>query len=60
MNIITLFIALVGGFMVIGLVAAMHQKKDAIDESHSEEHSSHIVITQEVPSVFDTFKGKGK
>ena len=60
MNIITLFIALVIGFMIIGLVAAMLQNKDAGDESQSEENSSRIVITQEVPSVFDTFKGRGK
>ena len=58
MNIITLFIALVGGFMIIGFIAAIFQNKDTDGESQSEDYSSRVVISQEVPSVFNTFKGK--
>ena len=58
MNIITLFIALVGGFMILGFIAAIFQNKDVDDESQSEDYSSRVVISQEVPSAFDTFKGK--
>lgn len=58
MNIIALFIALVGGFMIVGIIAAIFQSKDTDDESQSEDCSSRVVISQEVPSVFDTFKRK--
>lgn len=60
MNIITLFIALVGGFMIIGFIAAIFQNKEPDDESRNEDYSSQVVISQEVPSVFDAFNGKEK
>lgn len=58
MNIITLFITLVGGFMFIGIIAVIFHNKDIHDESQGEDCSSRVVISQEVPSVFDAFKGK--
>lgn len=53
MELIYTFLALVGGFMVIGFITAICDKPD-------EDESSRVVISQQVPSVFDTFNRKGK
>ncbi len=56
MQLIYTFLALLGGFLVIGTVAAV------IIEQHPEEHEDkaeevpRVVVSQKVPSVFDTFK----
>lgn len=57
MNLLTLFIALVVGFLIIGFIAAVidHHRDSECDEN--DEYESNIVISQQVPSVFDTFKG---
>ena len=62
MNLIVLFIGLVVGFIIIGLIAVALQKTDnqQSDDDNADKYSSHIVISQEVPSAFDSFKGKDR
>ena len=62
MNLIVLFVGLVAAFIVIGLVAVALQKNESqqIDDSSEDEYSSHIVISQEVPSVFDSLGEKNR
>lgn len=58
MELISIFIILVVGFLVIGFIAAVacnHQ-----DHEQEDDEQPHVVISQEVPSVFDTFKGNDK
>ena len=55
MDLIGVIIALFVGLIIIGTIAAVH-----IDR-HPEEHEDdppRVVISQQVPSVFDTFKKK--
>lgn len=56
MKLILIFAVLLIGFLIIGTVAtiAKNRKDDA------EEDPPRVVISQQVPSVFDTFKGKDK
>ena len=62
MDLIMIFLALVVGFMIIGIIAVACQKKDDSldDDNNDEEYSSRIVISQKVPSVFDTLSGKNR
>ena len=62
MNLIVLFIGLVVGFIIIGLIAVALQKNEnqQSDDGNEDEYSSHIVISQEVPSVFDSFGEKNR
>lgn len=61
MDLIMILLALVVGFMIIGIITVACQKKDdPLDDNNDEEYSSRIVITQEVPSVFDTLSGKNR
>lgn len=59
MNLIILFIALVAGFMVIGLIVVLADKSKRKNEEAEDEYPR-VVVSQEVSSVFDTFKGKKK
>ncbi len=51
MGLIGIISLLFAGFMIIGFIAAIFNRDD--DER---EHDSNIVISQEVPSVFDVFR----
>ncbi|GEM_PF-3793002 len=53
MGLIGIFLALVGGFMIVGFIAAICNKPD-----EETEEPPRVVISQQVPSVFDTFKKK--
>ena len=54
MGLIGIIFLLFAGFMIIGFVAAFFNR------DHDErEHDSNIVISQEVPSVFDAFRNDG-
>lgn len=57
MSVIYAILAMFGGFMIIGIIAAVHI--DRHPEEHDEE-PPRVVISQQVPSVFDTFNRKGK
>ena len=54
MNLIGVYIALFVGVMIIGLVCALAEN----DKDRSEDDPPRVVISQQVPSVFDTFKSK--
>ena len=56
MNLIGVYIALFVGVMIIGIVCALAEN----DKDRSEDDTPRVVISQQVPSVFDTFKGKDK
>lgn len=66
MNLITLFLFLVISFFVIGLIAAIsiqHKRNEACNEREEADDEGlddrvAIVVSQEVPSVFDTLSGK--
>lgn len=54
MGLIGIIFLLFAGFMIIGFIAAFFNR------DHDErEHDSNIVISQEVPSVFDAFRNDG-
>ena len=54
MGLIGIFLALVGGFMIIGFIAAIFNR------DHDErERDSNIAVSQKVPSVFDAFRNDG-
>ena len=54
MGLIGIISLLFAGFMIIGFIAAFFNR------DHDErEHDSNIVISQEVPSVFDAFRNDG-
>ena len=60
MSVIYAILAMFGGFIVIGTVAAVcidHRPDEHTDEP---EELPRVVISQQVPSVFDTFKGGKK
>lgn len=54
MDLIGVIIALFVGFMIIGIVCALAEN----GKDRSEEDPPRVVISQQVPSVFDTFKSK--
>ena len=58
MELISVFIILVVGFLIIGFIAAIAY--DRHDSDEEEDDQAHIVISQEVPSAFDAFKGNSK
>ena len=64
MSLIAVYPALLVGFFIIGIIAAACQHTDKQNNDASEDnrdddaYSSHIVISQEVPSVFDAFHSK--
>ncbi len=57
MDFIVYFLALLGGLLIIGTICAIaeNHKDDAEDDR---EDPPRVVISQQVPSVFDTFKKK--
>lgn len=56
MELISVFIFLVIGFLVIGIIAAIAYNRN--DHNDAEDEQARIVISQEVPSAFDALKGK--
>lgn len=54
MDLIGVIIALFVGFMIIGIVCALAEN----GKDRSEEDPPRVVISQQVPSMFDTFKSK--
>ena len=58
MKLISVFILLVIGFLVIGIIAAIACNRN--DHNDEEDGQAHIVISQEVPSAFDALNGKKK
>lgn len=64
MSLIAVYPALLAGFFIIGIIAvacrhADRQNKDAPeDNGDDEKYSSHIAISQEVPSVFECLQSK--
>lgn len=54
MNLIGIFAVLLAGFGIIGLVAAVSDR-----EKGDSDNEPNIVISQEVPSVFDAFHHDG-
>lgn len=58
MELISVFIVLVVGFLVIGFIAAIVYNRQ--DHHGEKEEQTHIAISQEVPSAFDAFRGKRK
>ena len=59
MSLIILFIALVACFMVVGLIVVLADKPKRESEEAEDEYPP-AAVSQEVPSVFDTFNGKKK
>ena len=57
MELVGIFVALVVAFMIIGFVAALFQKDK--DKGEDEDDTS-VIISQEVPSVFDALNGNRK
>ncbi len=57
MGLIGVFITLFVGFMIIGIVCALAENSKNRREDAPED-SPRVVISQQVPSVFDTFKRK--
>lgn len=58
MDLISIFIILVVGFLVIGFIVAVAYNHQ--DHEPEDDEQPHIVISQEVPSVFDAFKENEK
>ena len=64
MSLIAVYPALLVGFFIIGIIAAACQHTDkqnndaSEDNGDDDEYSSPIVISQEIPSVFETFHSK--
>ena len=64
MSLIAVYPALLAGFFIIGIIAVVcehadKQKNDASeDNGDDDEYNSPIVISQEVPSVFETLHSK--
>jgi len=54
MQLVVIIAVLLGGFMIIGIVCALAEN----DKDRSEDDPPRVVISQQVPSVFDTFKKK--
>lgn len=60
MQLIYTFLALLGGFLIIGTIAAVHINRHPEERESKPEELPRVIVTQEVPSVFDTFKGGKK
>ena len=56
MKLIVVFAVLLIGFLIIGTVAAIAENRKEHREDEPEE-LPRVVISQQVPSVFDAFKG---
>lgn len=56
MKLIVVFAVLLIGFLIIGTVAAIAENRKEHREDEPRE-APRVVISQQVPSVFDTFKG---
>lgn len=59
MKLIVVFAVLLIGFLIIGTVAAIAENRKERREDETEE-LPRVVVSQQVPSVFDTFKGGKK
>lgn len=59
MQLIGIFAVLLGGFLVIGTICAVAEDRKGRREDEAEE-LPRVVVSQQVPSVFDTFKGGKK
>ena len=57
MQLIYTFLALLGGFLIIGTIAAVYIDRHPEKRESKPEELPRVIVTQEVPSVFDTFKG---
>ena len=57
---IVIFVPPVFFFLVLVYHAVKSRKEDPAEQEEPRERTSRVVIMQEVPSVFDTFKGGGK
>ena len=57
MKLIMIFAVLLGGFLIIGTIAAVHIDRHPEERENEPEELPRVVISQQVPSVFDTFKG---
>ena len=56
MELISIFIILVIGFLIFGFIAAVTYNRQ--NHGQDDDEQTHIVISQEVPSAFDAFKRK--
>ncbi len=57
MKLILIFAVLLGGFLIIGTIAAVHIDRHPEEHENEPEEPPRVVISQQVPSVFDAFKG---
>ena len=57
MKLILIFAVLLGGFLIIGTIAAVYIDRHPEEHENEPEELPRVVISQQVPSVFDTFKG---
>ena len=60
MQIIYTFLALLGGLMVVGTIIAVSFDRHRDETEDEPEELPRVIVTQKVPSVFDTFKGGKK
>lgn len=60
MSVICAILAMFGGFIVIGTVAAVCIDRRPDERKDEPEELTRVIVTQKVPSVFDTFKGGKK
>lgn len=51
--------ALLGGFLIVGTICAVAEGRKGHSEDEAEQ-LQRVVVSQKVPSVFDTFKGGRK
>ena len=60
MELIGIIFALVISFLIIGIITAIHEEGKHSTECDEEdpEELPRVVISQQVPPVFDMFKGK--
>ena len=57
MSFVVFVAALLGGLLLVGTVCAVADGRKGRGEDAAEQ-LPRVVVSQEVPSVFDTFKGK--
>ena len=57
MSVIYAILAMFGGFLIIGTIAAVHIDRHPEEHENEPEEPPRVVISQQVPSVFDAFKG---
>ena len=57
MSVIYAILAMLGGFLIIGTIAAVHIDRHPEEHEDEPREAPRVVISQQVPSVFDTFKG---